>query len=243
MSSNVSTRTRGNENLSDYLSPMALPERGLRSPVLNILIADNNQDRGALIKNDLIRSGHQVAALARSGQEACHLCQAMRPDLALLDLDLPQMDGLQTAFVIKRNQRLPVVLMVSRIKPRLLDEALKAGVQACLIMPMEPVLLERYLRIAHDQFQRLRGLEEQAESLRLEIKTRKLMGRASGILMQRLHIGYDQAVKRLHEKARTHRLPLLEIALGVISAETTPIERPIAKDEAEPSHRTPAGLL
>lgn len=225
MSSNVSTRTRGTETLSGYLFPAAMPEPVPKAPGLNILLASRDPGRAALLKKDLTTSGHQVTGLAQSGQDACHLCQTMRPDLALLDLDLPQMDGLQAAYVIKRNQSLPVVLMASRIKPRHREEALKAGVQACLIMPMESALLSRSLQIARHQFLRLRVMQEQADELRHKIKTRKLIGCAAGILMQRHGIAYDQAYKRLHEKARSEMLPLAEIAQNVINAGPVPEER------------------
>jgi AmiR/NasT family two-component response regulator len=226
MSSNVSTRTRGTENLSGYKSAEAIPEPGIHIPGLNVLLADQDPARAALTKDDLIRRGHQLAGLAHSGQEACHLCQAMRPNLVLLDLDLPQMDGLQSAYVIKRNQRLPVVLMASQIKHKFLDEALKAGVQACLIMPMECSLLEDSLRIAYHQFQRLQAIEERTRELELEINTGKLMGRASGILMQQHGITYRQAVGKLHQKARAQNQPLFEVAQSVIGEKTATGKHP-----------------
>ena len=91
--------------------------------------------------------------------------------------------------------------------------------QACLTKPVEPDHLAQSIDIAHGQFQRLRAMEAQADGLRQEIQTRKLMGRASGILMERLGISHDQATARLHQKAEAKGQALLEVAQGVIAAD------------------------
>jgi AmiR/NasT family two-component response regulator len=219
MSSNVSTRTRGTEDLNSYSTPASIREPGQRACGLNILLAEGDKSLAANLKNGLARSGHQVAALAHNGQDACHLCQMVKPDLALIDLDLPQMDGMQAAYVIMRNLPIPVVLMAAQMKPGFKHEALKAGVQTCVPKPLAAGLLAQALEIAHRQFHRLQVLESKAEDLRLEIKTRKLMGRASGILMQRHGISYEQAVEMLHRRAKSEDLPLSEIAQGVLTTE------------------------
>ena len=219
MSSNALTGTYGTEKLRDRPAAQSVPEPGQSGQGLRILLAMGQEAQAAQMQQGLNAMGFKVAQVARSGQEACQLCQELQPGLALLELELPRMDGLQAAYVIKRNQELPVVLMAGRIKPGLKEEALKAGVQACLTKPVEPDHLAQSIEIAHGQFQRLRAMEAQADGLRHEIQTRKLMGRASGILMERLGISHDQATARLHQKAEAKGQALLEVAQGVIAAD------------------------
>ncbi len=220
MSSNALTRTHGTEDLDGHQTSGPCPESVDKASGLNILLAEGDEAQAADLQKNLADMGHKVVQVARSGQEACQLCQKLEPELVLMDLDLPKMDGLQAAYVIKRNQHLPVVLMADQVKPGLKDEALKAGVHACLPKPIEDGLLARSIDIAHEQFQRLQVMEDQAEDLRQEIKTRKLMGRASGILMERLEISHDQAVKKLHEESKLKGQALMEVAQGIITAET-----------------------
>ncbi len=220
MSLNALTGSSGADALDDPpgAGPAADPGPANR-PGLAILLAEHDAAQAARLQKILRNFGHSVVHIARDGQEACLICQRTKPGLALISQTLPKMDGLQAAFVIKRNQPLPVVLMVSRLKPRLANEAIEAGVDACVFKPVEPDLLARSLEIAHENFLCLRNLENQIQDLRQEIITRKLMGRASGILMKRLNLSQEQAIQRLHREAQTKGIALAEVAQGVIAAQ------------------------
>lgn len=198
---------------------LPLSQTGPTSLSLNILLAEDEAAHAARVEKTLLCLGHVVAHKTCDGQEACQLCQDLKPDLVLMDQTLPKMDGLQAAFVINRNQPMPVVLMASQAKPGLVDEAQKAGVYACLFKPVEQNLLAQSIEVAFRQFQRVRGLECQVDDLRREISTRKLMGRASGILMKRLGIGEEQAILRMHEEAKAKAIAPSEVAQGIITAE------------------------
>lgn len=193
-------------------------QTGPTSLSLNILLAEDEAAHAARVEKALLCLGHVVAQKTRDGQEACQLCQELKPDLVLMDQTLPKMDGLQAAFVINRNQPMPVVLMASQAKPGLVDEAQKAGVYACLFKPVEQDLLAQSIEIAYEQFHRVRGLESQVDDLRREISTRKLMGRASGILMKRLNISEQEAILRMHEEAKAKGVLPMDVAQGVITA-------------------------
>ncbi len=221
MSSNVSTAVPGIDlPLPPYParhSTAAWPAED-QGPSLGILVVEDDAVQAAELKKALQGLGHQVVRTACNGQEACQLCLELKPDLVLMDLGLPGMDGLQAAFVINHRQPLPVVLITSRLKTSLVEEASRAGVYTWLLKPVDADLLGRSLELALHNFQRLEHLENQVEELRREIRTRKLVGRASGILMQRLGIDEQGAVQRLHQKARSQGLSLLEVAESVISA-------------------------
>lgn len=192
---------------------------------LNILLAEDEAAHAARLEKALLSLGHVVAGRTCDGQEACQLCQEIKPDLVLMDQDLPKLDGLQAAFVINRNQPLPVVLMASQARPGLVSEAVQAGVCACLFKPVEPDFLADSIEIAFRHFRRMRGLQSQVDGLRLEIKTRKLMGRASGILMQQLGVSEYEAVVRIHEEAKAKGLLPMEVARELIEKAHGQIQR------------------
>jgi response regulator NasT len=220
MNTKALNRTHGTK--AAYLKPIAVfstsPAKSARLS-LSILLAEDEAAQAARLEKALRLLGHLVACKTRDGQEACQLCQTIRPDLVLMDQTLPKMDGLQAAFVINRNHALPVVLMASRARPGLVEEARKAGVYACLFKPVEQDLLDLSIQSAYQHFKRVRNLQNQAEDLRREIQTRKLMGRASGILMERLGISEKQAVMRIHNEAKAKGVAPMDVAQGLITAE------------------------
>jgi AmiR/NasT family two-component response regulator len=183
---------------------------------LTVLLAEGDPAHAARLKKILGKLGYSVVQTAHDGQETCLLCQKLKPDLVLLNQTLPKMDGLQAAFVINRNQPLPIVLLVSQLNPNLAEEVVKAGVNACVFQPVEPGLLAQSLELGWQNFLRIRDMEKQVHDLRQEINTRKLMGRASGILMKRLNLNQEQAVQWLYDQAKTEGVAPAEAARAVI---------------------------
>jgi AmiR/NasT family two-component response regulator len=186
---------------------------------LSILLAEEEASQAARLEKALRILGHVVASKTCDGQEACRLCQEIKPDLVLMDQTLPKLDGLQAAFVINRNQPMPVVLMASQAKSGLVSEAQRAGVYAFVFKPVDHNLLAQSIQVAYQQFKLVRDLQYRAEGLRQEIKTRKLMGRASGILMKQLGSNEQEAIRRIYEEAKSKGLSPMEVALDIITAD------------------------
>lgn len=225
MNSNASTETCGIEPEDRPVAgdQQAGPSQGGKAARnLGILLVEDESAHAARMEKALGQLGHRVLGRAMDGQAACQCCLELRPDLVLMDQSLPKMDGLQAAFVMNCNQPVPVLLMAAQIKEGLKEEALQAGVYACLPKPVDATLLDYSIDIAFRCHQRLCALQAQIEDLRNEISARKLVGRASGILMLRHHLTYDQAVGRLHERAMALNQPLIEAASKVIEDDQSP---------------------
>jgi len=220
MNSNASTETCGIEPEDRSLAgdQQTSPSRGGKpARNLGILLAEYESAHAARLEKAIGQLGHRVLGRAADGQTACQFCLELRPDLVLMDQSLPKMDGLQAAFVMNRIQPVPVLLMAAQIKGGIKEEALKAGVYACLPKPVDATLLDYSIDIAFRCHQRLCALQGQLEDLRNEINARKLLGRASGVLMGRRRIGQDQAIQRLHQEARERGLTPAEMAQIIIA--------------------------
>ncbi len=186
---------------------------------LGILLVEDEAAHALALRQALESLGHQVLAWARDGVEANLLRQETNPDLALVDIHLPTMDGIQAAQVMNRHQPLPVVLITGYAGQVFLDRAREAGVYSYLTKPVEAAVLGPAIEIAYQNFQRVQDLEQQVTDLREEIRARKIIERAKGLLMDSLGLGEAEAMTRLQQEARRLSLRLVEVAEGVITAQ------------------------
>lgn len=185
---------------------------------LDILLAEPEMDRAEELSRQLLGQGHRVLARAADGPEACRLCQRLEPDLALMDTDLPGLDGIEAAVRIMNRRPLPVVLLTGRADPDFLRRASSAGVCGYLLRPVDPVVLGQSMCIAAQAFEREQDLRRDVADLKAELETRKLISRAMGILMEQRGVGTNEAAERIDEQAATSGLSRTEVAKGIIAA-------------------------
>lgn len=185
---------------------------------LRIMIADDDSLVAVSLRSQLESLGHQVVAEARNGVEAIQLARDTAPDLILMDIKMPELDGLAATRAILTQRPVPVILLTSYSDPELIAEADEAGVQAYVIKPVDEAELRPAIQLATSRFRQLQELAGEVENLKQALADRKLIERAKGILMQRLNLSEEDAYIRLRQQARSRRVKMAEIAKSIIQA-------------------------
>lgn len=183
---------------------------------LGVLVVEDEAVQALALERALGDLGHKVLGLAGDGRQACELCRRLRPDLVLMDIGLPGMDGIEAARVINLERPLPVVLITAHADRRFLERARRAQIHSYLLKPVETAVLGPALELAHHNFSRERELTRQVSDLRESLHARKVLARARGLLMDRHHIGEQEAQRRLRELAQAQGLDDLQAAQKVL---------------------------
>lgn len=185
---------------------------------LRIMIVDDDSLVALSLRTQLEALGHRVVGEASNGADAIRLTQSVDPDLILMDIKMPEMDGLAASRAIMQQQPAAIILLTSYSDPELVAEADEAGVQAYLVKPVDEAELRPAIQLAMSRFRQLQGLAEEVESLKQALADRKLVERAKGILMRRLNLSEEDAYIRLRQQARSRRVKMAEIARSIIQA-------------------------
>jgi response regulator NasT len=185
---------------------------------LRVLIADDNPLDRQSLKVQVETLGYQVIGEAASGKQALDLAARLKPDLAILDVKMPDGDGLEAARGITERDRLPVIMLTAFDDEEFIAQANHAGVLAYLLKPAEAKQLKAATKIALARFQELETLRSEVEDLKQALEVRKLVERAKGILMDRLALSEGEAFKRLQKRARDTNRKLGDVARAVVEA-------------------------
>jgi response regulator NasT len=186
---------------------------------LRIAVADDEAEVRDYLHEALMRQGHQVVASARNGQELIEKCRDTHPDLAVADIRMPAMDGLQAAESINREQPTPVLLLSAHHDPELLASARADYIIGYLVKPISEANLKTAIAVGMERFERYQTLAEESAALRQSLEDRKLIEKAKGILMHRLQVSEDEAFRRLRKRASDQNIKLIEVARQIIGAE------------------------
>ncbi len=186
---------------------------------LRILIADDESLRVMSLKGQLESLGHKVVAEASTGKEAVHLAEELRPDLAILDIKMPEMDGIEAAQKITAERAIPIILLTAYSERELAERAAIANVSAYLMKPISEQDLLPAIALAMSRFKEFQSLHQEVDDLRDALETRKLVERAKGILMRRLNLTEEEAFRRMQRRSQNENKRLGEIAQAIITAD------------------------
>lgn len=164
----------------------------------------------------LTEAGYDVVGQAGDGEAGVRLVRELRPDLVLMDVKMPILDGLTAAEQLAPEGLAPVVLLTAFSQPEIVERALAAGVQGFVVKPFTPADLLPALEIARARFAELSGLRTDLAELNDRLAARKVVDRAKGILQERF--GWDEptAFAWLQRTAMDRRLPMVELARTVL---------------------------
>lgn len=185
---------------------------------LNIIIADDESIIRLDLKQMLEEAGHKVVAEASDGQQAVELARKHYPDLVIMDVKMPQMDGIQAAGIINVEHLSPVLLLTAYSQQDVVAAASESGVIAYLVKPINEEQLFPAIEIAISRFGDIQELENQIARLKDTLEMRKLVERAKGILMELQTISEELAYKKLQQYAMNKRLGIKEVAQAVIKS-------------------------
>ena len=166
----------------------------------------------------LERAGFDVVAEARDGREAVELAAEHEPDLAVMDVKMPELDGIEAARRMLERRPLPIVMLTAFSEADLVTRAVDAGVFGYLVKPFRETDLLPAIETARARHRELVALQEESGSLRDALEARKLIERAKGLLMEKDGIGEDAAFARMRVASQRTGKPLREIAEAVLAA-------------------------
>ena len=184
---------------------------------MRILIAEDETIIRLDLRELLERSGFDVVAEARDGEEAVTLARSEAPDLALLDVKMPKLDGIDAARRILEERPIPIVMVTAYGEQELVARAVEAGVFGYLVKPFRETDLLPAIETARARYEELAALREEAESLADALAARKAIERAKGILMQREGLTESEAFARLRKASQISGRPLKVVAEALIA--------------------------
>jgi response regulator NasT len=186
---------------------------------LRILVADDEPRMRDYLGRILPRLGHEVVAAAKTGMELVAECRTLNPDLVITDINMPDLDGIDAALEIYREQPVPVILVSAYHDPELIQRAEADHILAYLVKPIKQADLETAIAIAMRRFEQFEALRHEASDLRQALEDRKVIERAKGVLMKKAGLGEQDAFRRLQKLASAQNRKLVELARMILTAE------------------------
>ncbi|HEY3332039.1 MAG TPA: response regulator [Capsulimonadaceae bacterium] len=185
---------------------------------LKIIIADDEPIIRLDLKKTLENMGHTVVGEAGDGAKAVELARQLKPDILILDIKMPELDGIDAAKVITTEGIAPVLLLTAYSQKDLVDRAKDAGVFAYLVKPFKEADLLPAIEIAISRYEEFMDLENEVTDLENKLETRKSVDRAKGILMDQYGLKEQEAFRRIQVQSMNTRKSMREIAEAIILA-------------------------
>jgi len=200
-------------------SPPAAPTVGAMVRT-RVLVAEDE----ALIRLDLaemlVEAGYDVVGQAGNGQQAVALSRELKPDLVLMDVKMPVLDGISAAEQIGEERIAPVVMLTAFSQQELVERARDAGVMAYIVKPFTASDLAPAIAIARSRWVEMHALEVEIADMGERLETRKMVDRAKGVLMAELQISEPEAFGWIQKTAMDRRLGMREVASAVVTGMT-----------------------
>ena len=185
---------------------------------LRVLVAEDEGSVVTALEGQLQALGCEVVGEAATGREAVELAGKRRPDVVLMDIKMPDMDGIEAARMIAEQCPVPVVFLSGHFNDELLAEVVSAGGMAYLLKPASTEQLQAAFNLARERFAEMRDLRRQVEKLREALEARKLIARAKGLVMARQGIGEEEAHRRMQKEASGGNMKLVDLARAILAA-------------------------
>jgi response regulator NasT len=183
---------------------------------LRVLVAEDE----ALIRLDLVElltaEGYQVIAEAGDGEEALALARSLEPDLVVMDVKMPKMDGITAAAAIAEERIAPVVMLTAFSQRELVERARDAGAMAYVVKPFDASDVVPAIEIAIGRFAEIRAVEAEVADLEERFASRKAVDQAKGLLQEGLGLSEAEAFRWIQKTAMDLRKSMREVAEGVI---------------------------
>lgn len=198
--------------------PSIVSDNNNETKPLRIIIADDEPIIRLDLKKMLEELGYDVVAEAGDGAKAVELVRNLQPDVVILDIKMPVMDGIDAAKVIHAEQIAPVLLLTAYSQVDLVGRAKEAGVYYYLVKPFKQSDLVPAVEIALSRWMEHLALEKEARDLEDKLETRKSVDRAKGILMDQYGLKEQEAFRRIQMQSMNTRKTMREIAEAIIIA-------------------------
>ncbi len=184
---------------------------------MKILIAEDETIIRLDLRGLLERSGFDVVAEAKDGLEAVDLARSHEPDLAIMDVKMPRLDGIEAAKRILDERPIPIVMLTAYGQDELVSRAVEAGVFGYLVKPFRETDVLPAIRTARARHEELAAVREEADSLSEALAARKVIERAKGLLMDKERLSEQDAFARLRKASQVSGRPLRVVAEAVVA--------------------------
>jgi two-component system, response regulator PdtaR len=183
-----------------------------------VIIADDESLIRMDLREMLTNLGYLVVGEVADGRSAVNQARELRPDIIIMDIKMPDMDGIEAAQTLTEEGIAPVVLLSAYSQRDLVQRAREAGVVAYLIKPYREEELAPAIEVALARFREFKELETQVTDLQLALETRKLVDRAKGILMDKQGLSEAEAFRKIQKMSMDNRKPMKDVAEAIILA-------------------------
>ncbi|MDO5617729.1 ANTAR domain-containing response regulator [Kocuria sp.] len=182
-----------------------------------VLVAEDE----SLIRMDVVEmlegEGYQVVGEAENGQRAIDLARELEPDLVLMDVKMPVLDGITAAEQIAEDRIAPVVLLTAFSQKELIERAREAGAMAYVVKPYTAADLIPAMEIALSRFEEIVSLEDEVSEMKDQFETRKLVERAKSLLITKMGLSEPEAFRWIQKTSMDRRLSMREVAEAILN--------------------------
>ncbi len=183
-----------------------------------VIVADDESIIRVDLKEMLAALGYLVVGEAGDGISAVNLARELKPDLVIMDVKMPDLDGIAAAKILTEERISPVLLLTAFSQQELVEGAKDAGVVGYVVKPFREAELVPAIEVALARFREFRALEKETNSLRETLETRKLVERAKGILMDTQGLKEAEAFRKIQKLSMNTRRSMREIAEAILLA-------------------------
>jgi response regulator NasT len=170
------------------------------------------------LREMLTNLGYLVVGDVGDGRSAVNLAKELRPDIVIMDIKMPDMDGIEAAKILTEERVAPVLLLSAYSQQDLVQRAREAGVAGYLVKPFRETDLTPAIEVALARFSEFRSLEREVGDLRETLETRKLVEQAKGILMDTQGLNESEAFRKIQKMSMNNRKPMKAVAEAIILA-------------------------
>ncbi len=183
-----------------------------------VIVADDESIVRMDLREMLESLGYLVVGEAGDGESALHLSRELKPDIVVMDIKMPGMDGIEAGRILTEERIAPVLLLTAYSQQDLVERAKEAGVMAYIVKPFHEADLAPAIEVALQRWSEFRSLEKEVEDLKEALETRKLVDRAKGILMDSQGLSEADAFRRIQKTSMDQRKPMKEVAEAIVLA-------------------------
>ncbi len=183
-----------------------------------VIIADDESIIRMDLREMLTNLGYLVVGEVGDGRSTVNLARELRPDVVIMDIKMPDMDGIEAAKILTEERIAPVILLTAYSQKDLVERAKVAGVVGYMVKPFREADLAPAIEVALARFQEFEAVHKEVDDLQLALETRKLVDRAKGILMDTQGLKESDAFRKIQKMSMNTRKPMKEVAEAIILA-------------------------
>jgi len=187
---------------------------------LKIIIAEDDFLVLMGLRSNIEKLGHHVMAEASNGQKAIELVMELQPDLIIMDINMPIIDGIEAIKIINKKLFIPSIIVSAYHDDTLIKRATEEGVLYYLLKPVDITELSIAIKISLSRFEEIKLLQNDLKDTKKALEARKYIEKAKGILMDRKKLKEKEAMKHLQEISRNNNKKLVEVSKELINADT-----------------------